>query len=87
MIYVNKNIFFISHGGNVMTEELKLYKCTRYPEEQTGETGEWMGALLIMADSPKEAEKIFQESERGRKPDQIIEVKLERGVIYDDYTR
>lgn len=70
-----------------MTEKLKLYKCTRYPEEQTDETGEWMGALLILADTSKEAEEIFQEFERGDKPEQIIEVKLERGVIYDDYMR
>ncbi len=77
----------MSHGGKFMTEELKLYKCARYPAEQTDETGEWMGALLILADTPKEAEEIFQEFERGNKPEQIIEVKLERGVIYDDYTR
>ncbi len=70
-----------------MTTKLKLYKCTRYPEEQTDETGEWMGALLILADTPKEAEEIFQGFDRGRKPEQIIEVKLERGVIYDDYAR
>lgn len=70
-----------------MTEKLKLYKCTRYPEEQTDETVEWMGALLILADTPKEDEEIFQEFERGNKPEQIIEVKLERGVIYDDYMR
>jgi len=70
-----------------MTEKFKLYKCTRYPEEKTDETGEWMGALLILADTPKEAEEIFQEFERGRKPKQIIEVKMERGVIYDDYMR
>ena len=70
-----------------MTEKFKLYKCTRYPEEQTDETGEWMGALLILADTPKEAEEIFQEFERGNKPKQIIEVEMERGVIYDDYMR
>ena len=46
-----------------------------------------MGALLILADTPKEAEEIFQEFERGNKPKQIIEVEMERGVIYDDYMR
>jgi len=70
-----------------MTAEFKLYKCTRYPEEHTDKTGEWMGAILILAETPKEAEAIFQEFERGSKPEQIIEIKLERGVIYDDYMR
>jgi hypothetical protein len=70
-----------------MTATLKLYKCTRYPEEKTDKTGEWMGALLILTETPKEAEAIFQELERGNKPEQIIEIKPENGVIYDDYMR
>jgi len=67
---------------------MRLYICARYPKEQIkNETGEWMGALLILADTPDEAEAIFQENERGRKPKQIIEVPMERGVLYNDYMR
>lgn len=67
--------------------ELYLYKCTRYPEKQANDTGEWMGALLIWAESPNEAETLFQEYEHGRIPEQIIRLEIKKGIIYDDYMR
>lgn len=65
---------------------MKLYKCARYPYSDAGKD-EWMGALLIFADNPEEAISIFREFDRGRTPEQVIEIKMAKGIAYDDFMR
>ena len=64
---------------------MNIYECRRYHDEDTF-IEEWMGALVICAESKEAAEDIFTHKE-DEKPKQTIEIKLNRGVIYNDEMR
>lgn len=60
--------------------ELKLFVCMRGDSK-------WEGALLILAESKEEAERIFFEREECA-VFRTCEVNLEKkGIFYDDYER
>jgi len=62
---------------------LELYECRRWADS----AGKWMGALLINADSPEEAIKIFKEAE-GNEPKSVKVIDLSiKGIRYDDEFR
>lgn len=65
--------------------EMNIYECRRYNDEDVF-VEEWMGALIICAESEEAAEDIFIQNE-DKKPKQIIEIGLNRGVIYNDEMR
>lgn len=60
---------------------MNIYECRRYNENSIDE--EWRGALIIYAESKEDAEGIFTQEE-NEKPQHTIELKLNRGVIYND---
>lgn len=47
----------------------------------------YMGALLIYAETEEEAKKRFASYEHGKEPKQIVLLRKERGIIYDDSSR
>ena len=56
---------------------MNIYECRRYNDEDTF-VEQWMGALVICAESKENEDK---------KPKQTIEIKLNRGIIYNDEMR
>jgi len=64
---------------------MNIYECRRYHDEDPF-VEEWLGALIICAESKEDAEDIFTQEEY-KKPKQTIEIKLNRGVIYNDEIR
>ena len=64
---------------------MNVYECRRYNENDDF-VEEWMGALIICAESEEAAKDIFTQNE-DEKPKQTIEIELNRGVIYNDEMR
>lgn len=64
---------------------MNIYECRRYNENDDFVEG-WLGALIICAESEEEAERIFIQNE-DEKPEQIVEIELCKGVIYNDECR
>ena len=65
---------------------LKLFECRRSKDEN--ET--WMGAVIVFAENEEEA-KVFANSNDHMYPSDdeyyIKELKLVKGLIYDDFMR
>lgn len=64
---------------------MNIYECRRY-NENDDLVNWWQGALIICAESKEAAEDIFIQNE-DEKPEQIVEIELNRGVIYNDECR
>jgi hypothetical protein len=69
--------------------QLKIWECRRWTEE---DGSDWMGALLVCAETEKEAIKIFKKfdnesMEEGNGPLEIREIPFKKGVLYNDSCR
>lgn len=71
-----------------MTEQnLKIYVCKRYEKVTDSYFSEsWKGALVIAAESEKEAIDIYRGIEEDE-PKQIVNIEFTKGVIYNDEDR
>lgn len=82
----NKNIDFVQHLREIASDKtgLKLFECRR------SESNGWEGAVIVYAENGEEANIIANGNDHICKTSDkyyVKELKLVKGVIYDDLKR